>query len=209
MKISSISAPAPFLSYAATSQTEKDSTLPGKNDVVTLSDEGKKMQAQASANSSSLMSTLDNFMDGAGKDGVITLDEIRAFGEKYLKLSGDILAETLEQLGIPADQSMTIHTDEEGRVRVESDLPARDNEKLEAALNRHPEFQQAFTKASSSQSLLDAAEKHLEFAQAYAQDPKAAVARYGIGSPLSGDYVLEYAQGQTSLVLQNSFSLTG
>ncbi len=192
-----------------TAQAEKISPSPGKKDVVTLSDEGKKMQAQASTNTSSLIISLDDFMDGAGKDGVITLDEIRVFGEKYFKQAEDILAKTLEQLNIPSDHSMTISTDEEGVVKVDSDLSAQDNDRLEAALNEHPDFQQAFTKASSSQTLLDEAEKYMEFAEAYAKNPKAALAQYDIGSSSSGEYVFEYAQGQAKLIFQNNFSLMG
>ena len=207
MRISPIKAQAPFLNYTA--QAEKFSPSSGKKDVVTLSDEGKKMQAQTSANTSSLINSLDDFMDGAGKDGVITLDEIRVFGKKHFKQAQDILAKTLEQLNIPSDRSMTISTDKDGLVKVDSDLSVQDNNRLEAALNKHPDFQQAFTKASSSQTLLDAAEKHLEFAEAYAKNAQAAVSQYGTGSSSSGEYVLEYAQEQTNLVFQNKFSLMG
>ncbi len=140
------------------------------------------------------MSSLDEFMDGAGKDGAITLDEIRGFGEKYFNRAEEILAETLEQLGIPSDSNMTISIDEDGMVMVDSNLLAQDNDRLEAALNEHPDFQQAFIKAKSSQTALDEADKYLEFAEAYTKDHKAAVARYGIGSSFSGGYVLEYAQ---------------
>ena len=215
MSIRPISAPNPFSIYTSqvgkTSQVEKNSSSSGKIDVVTLSDEGKKMQAQNSINTSSIIDSFDDFMDGAGKDGVITLDEIRAFGEKNLKEAEDILAKTLEQLSIPSGHSITISTDREGKVVVDSDLSAHDNDRLETALNEHPDFQQTFARASTSQSFLDAAEKYEEFAQAYAQNPKAAVAQYGIGSSSlsSGEYVLQYAQGQTSLVLQDSFSLMG
>ncbi len=204
MRISPITAQNSFLTYNA--QAEKISTSSGKKDVVTLSDGGKKMQAQASTNTPSLMSSLDEFMDGAGKDGAITLDEIQAFGEKYFKQAEEILAKTLEQLGIPSDSNMTISIDEKGRVKVDSNLSAQDNDRLEAALNEHPDFQQAFIKASSSQTLLDEAEKYMEFAEAYAKDPKAAVAQYGIGSSSSGEYVFEYAQGQAKLIFQNNFS---
>ena len=207
MRISSISAQTPFLTYTA--QAEKISPSPQKNDVVTISDEGKKIQAQDTKTPPSLIGALDDFMDGAGKDGVITLDEIRAYGEKYSKIAEDILTETLKQLSIPSDHSITISTDEKGVVKVDTDLSAQDNDRLEAALNEHPDFQQAFTKASSSQTLIDAAEKYIEFAEAYARDPKEAVAQYGIGSSSSGEHVLQYAQGRASLVFQDSFSLMG
>ena len=207
MRITTITPQPPFLTYTA--QAEKISPSLGKKDIVTLSDEGKKMQEQASKNTPSLIGTLDNFMDGAGKDGVITLDEIQAFGKKYFKQAEDILVKTLEELNIPSDGSITIRTDQEGKVKVDSDLSARDNARLEAALNEHPDFQQAFIKASSSQSLVDAAEMHLAFAEAYAKDPRAAVARYGIGSSSPGEYVLEYKQEQADLIFQNRFSLIG
>ena len=200
MRISPVSVQPSYFNY--TYQAEKISSSPGKNDVVTLSDEGKKMAALGSANSSLLIDTEINFMDGAGKDGVITLDEIRAFSEKKFNAAKDILAETLSQLGIPSGSSITIGTDEEGVFRVDSDLSAQDNDRLETALNEHSDFQQAFMKSSSSFSLLDAGEKHTEFSQAYAQDPMAAVARYGIGNPSSGEYVIQYAQGQTIQVLK-------
>ncbi|WP_022667224.1 hypothetical protein [Desulfospira joergensenii] len=207
MRINPISAQAAFLNYPC--QPEKISSSPGKIDVVTLSEEGKMMQAQVSENNSSLIGTLENFMDGAGKDGVITLDEIQAFGQKNLQIAENILTNTLEQLNISSDSKISIHTDKEGLIRVNSDLSTSDNDRLEAALNKHPDFQQAFTKASSNQSLVNAAEKHMEFAQAYAQDPKSAVAQYNIGSSSSGEYVLQYALGQTALVFQNSVFQVG
>lgn len=198
MQISPVSAHNPYLTYTA--QAEKTAPLPGKTDMVTLSDEGKKMQANASEDPSSLISALDDFMDGAGNDGAITLNEIRAFGEKYLKETEEILAETLGELGISSDSDITIRTDENGVVRVDSNLSPKENERLETALNEHPDFQQAYTKASSSKTLVDAAEKYLEFAKAYAKDPKAAIAQFGIGNSSSGEYLLQYAQNQANLV---------
>lgn len=200
MRISPVTTQTAYPTY--TFQAEKTPHSPGKKDVVTLSDEGKRLQAQNSATNSSLLGKLSNFMDGAGKDGVITLDEIRAFGEKYLNKAKDILAETLYKLGISSDHNITIRTDIEGVVRIESDLSVQDNDRLETALNEHPDFQQAFVKASSSQNMIDAAEKYLDFAKAYAQNPEAAIAHYGIGnssSGPSGDYVLQYTQGLTNL----------
>lgn len=147
------------------------------------------------------MNRLDDFMDGAGKDGVITVDEIRAFSEKYSKITEDILDETLKTLGVSVNHSLTIQTDEKGMVKVNSDLSAEDNDRLEAALNQHPDFQQAYKKASSNKALLNAVDQYLEFAQAYAKDPKAAVARYKIGDSQANAYVLQYAQGQASWVL--------
>ena len=198
MRFSPVSTQILFSAYR--SPAEKNSRLPGKNDVVTISEEGKRRQAQDAANRSSIIGSLDDFMDGAGKDGVITLDEIQTFGEGNLEKAEEILAETLEQLGLSYDSSLSVRTDEQGEVRVTSDLSAQDNDRLASALNEHPDFQQALTKAGSSQALMDAAKKHMEFSRAYAQDPGAAVARYGIGLSSSGEVVLEYALGQASLV---------
>lgn len=173
------------------------------SDMVNISDEGKFLQAQTSAQKGSkndLMS-LDNFMDGAGRDGVITLDEIKTFYQKNLKKSEAILKDTLQSLGLPANASITMQSDSEGKIVVSSDMSAADNEKLEQALNKNHEFKSAFSAAASNRSFIEAIEEHLEFAKAYAKDPKAAVARYGIGNKSKEyDFLFQYTEGVAGFV---------
>ena len=182
---------------------EKSSTLPANTDRVEISPEAKTMSD--TGGNQSLSKMLDTFMDGAGEDGVITLEEIRAYGDEYRKKAEQVLNETLKELGISSDQKISIQTDAEGKVRVSGDLPESSLEKLEQALNDHPDFQQHYTKAASSASLVQAAEQYIEFAEAYDKDPQAAVARYS-AEVTASDFLLEYFNGETRMVQASPFT---
>lgn len=202
MNINPLSTNSPFYSLggiqAKSSHSQAKFSLPG-TEPETPEDSTEAVSMNEAAGGAGLSSLMDGFMDGAGEDGVITLEEISAFGEKYREKADQVLDETLNALGIPANTKINIRTDEQGRVRVEADLPESTREKLEQALNDHPDFQQHFTKASSSYSMVKAAERHLEFAKAYERNPQAAVALFGLGSP-PPDFIMEYFNGDTRMV---------
>ena len=127
-----------------------------------------------------LRDSLGSFMDGAGEDGAITVDEFFAYAEKYHKKADQVLDETVKQLNIPSNVKITIDTNGEGDIKVSADLPEDTLKKLEQSLNDHPDFQQHYVKAASSYSLGKAVERQAEFAKAYEQNPKAAVAMFGL-----------------------------
>ncbi|MCG8549987.1 MAG: hypothetical protein MI799_06265 [Desulfobacterales bacterium] len=166
-------------------------------DTVEISSQARSMVE--STGTSDLSRAMSDFMDGAGNDGVITLDEILAYGKKYQEKAEEILAETLDALGFSSNEKITICSDAEGNIVVSSNLSGADNEKLEQALNDHPDFRQDYAKAASSFSFYDAGIKHSEFAKAYENNPEAAVSLYGLGNnPV--DFVLEYLNGESRMV---------
>ena len=178
-----------------------------KGDRVTLSDEGKNLQAQTSSETNLLADLGSRFMGGAGADGVITVGEIEAFAQSNVEESDRSFSQIMNQLGIPENTRIEVTTDTEGTIKVSSDLSDADNERLEKALNASEEFGPAFRAASASKGLLRAIERHEAFSEAYAGDPEAAVARYGIGSKQNGHYIFTYRNGESDMVYQELFSL--
>lgn len=175
---------------------ENNSRVKMGSDRVEISAQGKRM-AESTGNTD-LSKMLDSFMDGAGKDGFITLDEILAFGEKYREKANQVLAETCKALGIPSDTKITVSSDDKGNIKVNADLPESRIKELEQALNNHPDFQQHYAKAASAFSLYKAGQQHLEFAAAYEKNPKAAVA--GFSGKNSSDFILEYLNTNSKMV---------
>ncbi len=207
MNINPFGSNSPIYSRQATQA--KSSLSPAKfslprpgSDKITISPEDKLNNV--TTGNLSLSQITDGFMDGAGKDGVITVEEILAFGEKYREKADQVLDETLKELGIPSNTKISISTDAEGKVRVSADLPESNRNELEQALNDRPDFQQHYTKSSSSYSLYKAAEKHMEFTKLYENNPKAAVALFGVGSP-PPDFIMEYLNGDTQMVEMKSY----
>nr|WP_319394880.1 hypothetical protein [uncultured Desulfobacter sp.] len=176
---------------------ESTDTQATNMDTVEISSQAQSMVENAGT--SDLSQAMSNFMDGAGNDGVITLDEILAYGKKYQEKAEDILDETLDALGLSSNEKITISSDAEGSIVVSSNLSGPDNEKLEQALNDHPDFQQDYAKAASAFSLYDAEIKQSEFAKAYENNPNAVASLYGLGNnPV--DFALEYLNGESRMV---------
>lgn len=173
-----------------------------QQDRVTLSEQGQALQRQSAA-SEPLLSSLDDFMDGAGRDGVITGDEIRAYAQKYSKETDRIFRETLDSLGITDRSNISVDTDHGGNIRVRSDLSEVDNQRLEKALNEHPEFQQTFVRAANGNMMAQIADSWDGYETAYQQDPRAAVARYAeLGK---GSYYFEFSRGASGFQYLKSF----
>ncbi len=175
----------------------KSSTVQARSDTVTISAEAQKMSQ--SSGKLNLNEIMNNFMDGAGKDGGISLEEMLEYGKKYQKKAEQVLDETLKELGIPSNQKITISTDHEGHIKVSADLPEGKVKKLEQALNDHPDFQQHYAKAAMGYEGYTAGMRHVEFARLYDKDPKAAVARFDLSNK-SINFVLEYLSGESKMV---------
>ncbi len=186
--------------------TANKSSLGSPNqDKVSLSQEGKKLQENSALSIASLM---ENFMDGAGKDGKITLDEMKACAEKKYKVADGAFQQVLSDLGITDSASIKVNIDKKGQINVTSNLSKQDNDRLQTALNDSQTFSQAFRAAVSTKETIAATERHLEFATAYAQNPKTAVARYGIGSKSpAGQAFFRYSEGASSLEYETLLSM--
>ncbi len=141
---------------------------------------------------------INKFMDGIGKDEVITVDEIFAYSEKYQKKAEKILYDNLGQLEISSATKITIDTEPEGNIKISADLPENILQDLEQTLNNHADFQQCYVKATSSFTLAKGAESQSDFARAYEKNPKYAIARFGI--EYESDFVMEFSNGKTKMV---------
>ena len=131
---------------------------------------------------------------------------MKAFAEKKYKVADGAFQQVLSNLGITDSASIKVNIDKEGQINVSSNLSKQANDRLQTALNDSQTFSQAFRAAASTKETIAATERHLEFATAYAQDPKAAVARYGIGSKSpAGQAFFTYSEGASSLEYEDPF----
>jgi hypothetical protein len=125
------------------------------------------------------MDLLSNFMDGAGNDGVITLDEMRAFRDKQIALVQNIVGDTLKTFNIKSSDQLQIDIDPHNNNNVVvTGSTDENNNAIAAALQEDDEFRNAFKAASGAATLVAAVEASMPFQEAYSSDPKAAVAQY-------------------------------
>ena len=187
------------------STANKSSSANPTQDKVSISQDGKKLQENSAL---SLASLMENFMDGAGKDGKITLDEMKAFAEKKFKAADEAFQQVLSDLGITDSASIKVNIDRQGQIKVSSNLSKQDNDRLQTALNESQTFSQAFRAAASTKETIAASERYLEFSAAYAQDPQTAVARYGIGNKSqAGQAFFSFSDGASSLEYETLLSI--
>ena len=187
-----------FTAYQPSYTPAKTAGSGGQFDTVSLSDQGKRLQQESAAGGKlGIDNLMDSFMGGAGKDGMISLDEMEAFFQENAGKTDALLRETLQSLGISEHTDITIEKDREGRIRVSSDLPDEQNQKLEQALNEDKDFNQAFSAATATKGVLRAAENHSAFAEAYRNDPVGAVEKYWPSMMETGDYILRFSNGSS------------
>ena len=132
-----------------------------------------------SISSGALMANLlTDFMDGAGKDGVIILDEIRAFRDKEIALTQNILRDTLKDLNLKSVGRLQIDMDPRTNEVLVTGGTEEQNNAIATALQQNDSFRNAWNAASGSSTFLAAAEASIPFQNAYSSDPEAAVAQY-------------------------------
>ena len=151
-------------------QTGKEFQPMGKNDTISISDEARNMQAQASDcyADPSCMSGL--FGAEASKDGVITYEEKKAFAKENMDKAAALLMDTLKSLGVSGDQSVSLQENREGKIEITSDLPPDVHEKLEQSINGNQEFVTAFKAGSFAKAMIKIND-----------DPGSAQGRFGVG----------------------------
>ena len=99
----------------------------------------------------------------------------RVFQARSAEFQGE-LGNRFRAAGIDTTRPIELTVDSTGQVRVANDHP--DKAKIEALFAGDTELSNEFRRLSASYSLMKAVEAHLEFAKAYAKDPKAAVAQF-------------------------------
>jgi hypothetical protein len=132
-------------------------------------------------------------------DGSIHLEDLQAhLAEISAGLEG-ALGSKFRAAGIDTSQAVDLKVDAAGQVRVANDHP--DKEKIEALFADEPELANEFRRVLGLQELVTASEKHLEFAAAYAENPEAAVAQFGVGSRgIETEILLRLAEGELTAV---------
>lgn len=151
-------------------QTGKEFRPMGKNDTVSISDEGRNMQAQASDCYADPSCMPGLFGAEASKDGVITYEEQKAFAKENMEKAAELLMDTLKSLGISGDQSVLLKENSEGKIEITSDLPSGGHEELEQAINANQELVTAFKAGSFANAMIK-----------INNDPGSAHGRFGVG----------------------------
>ncbi|OIQ50984.1 hypothetical protein BerOc1_02929 [Pseudodesulfovibrio hydrargyri] len=95
--------------------------------------------------------------------------------DKTEKVGSRVTALLLEN-DIPTDPPVELFVDEAGAIRVQGDHPYKDE--IEEALAGDASLGNDFRQISAQASLQKAMEEHTAFAEAYEEDPDAAVARF-------------------------------
>jgi hypothetical protein len=171
MNISPVSTNA--VTYTSAGSTVRRSESSGAYDAPSACEESFTVSDAAR-----LLGRLSTFLDGAGNDGVITMDELVAFRDKKLGEAQDILRDTLASLRINPRAKITLTRDGSGNFSVDGNFGAKDERALAEALTGNDAFQNAYAAADSTATILAAGEANAPFAEAYAQDPQEAVRQF-------------------------------
>ncbi len=111
----------------------------------------------------------------AGADGGVQLADLQARQREILADLGATLSRSLAQAGVASQPPLKLSLDAQGQVVCPD---AARGEAVEKVFQENPALRDQAAEASALGSLLAAADRHLDFARAYAQDPEAAVAQY-------------------------------
>ena len=112
----------------------------------------------------------------ARADGSVHVEDVRAAAKQQLGDFQSRFQELLTELGIDDSAEIRLQTDATGRVRVVGDHPQK--EQIEQLFVDHPEMRDQFVHITASLDLVRAADEHMAFSRAYAEDPKAAVEQF-------------------------------
>ena len=151
-------------------------------DLILNHDDAQPSEAEDSTSSTSTSSPHLDLLSQAltGKspteDGMISLADIRSFA---LELQDDIeqrISQLLSDAGVEITDPIGLNLTEDGTLQVTSDSTGA--VLAEAALSQDEELAGDLRHLSAIMSLLQAADAHSEFSEAYETDPVAAVARF-------------------------------
>lgn len=152
------------LAGQTTDQTEQ-SPIPTTGDRVSLSTGGRSLAAS--------LPLLHGV--AAGPDGSVQLADLKARQREILADLGAALSGELAEAGVASQPPLKLSLDTQGRVVCPD---AARGEAVEQVFQENPALRDQAAEASALGSLLAAADRHRDFARAYAQDPEAAVAQY-------------------------------
>lgn len=133
---------------------------------------GDRVEISTEAKSSLISSLFPN----AG-EGPISLSDIEEALSDATSSVEKRLRSLYGELGIPYSSRMEMSVGYDGKILVSGDGPEAD--RLAETINADDELANTIRGMSANASLLEAAKKGMEFSAAYAEDPRAAVERYG------------------------------
>lgn len=111
----------------------------------------------------------------AAAGDAVQVNDIRQSAETRLESLGREITSRLAALGIELTEPLAVQVAADGRLVV-GEHPQRDA--IEKMLNEDPKLANQLRELSAQFSLLHAADQHLEFLDAYEQDPVAAVKQF-------------------------------
>lgn len=156
------------------------------------------------SDSARLLGRLSTFLDGAGEDGVITMEELRTFRDTKLGQVQDMLRDTMAELGIDQRAKFTVERDGWGRFSVQGRMAEKDKQALATALTANDTFQNAYAAADSTATILAAGEASLPFQEAYAADPQQAVRQFAWLFTASWNFSLSFENGAVDFDVTHS-----
>jgi hypothetical protein len=117
-----------------------------------------------------------NPLASTGSDGKLDLEDLRNQADRLLAGLSKRLQEQLESAGVDTSQGIALTVDAQGKIR--SAEGHRLAPQIEAALADDPSLAREFNHWAGLQGALNAADRHMEFREAYAADPQAAVQKF-------------------------------
>lgn len=107
----------------------------------------------------------------------ITLADMQTFADEQLEAFGKGFRALMRGNDIDMSRPITLgHEYGSGRLIVTNDHP--DADRIESLLAKNPELCNQYTAATNTLALVKHGQEHAKFAQAYAENPQAAVAQY-------------------------------
>ena len=143
-------------------------------DTVALSEQARRMAAQAFQPREGRSETGSGLaLDGLAERLTAVMNNLDELTDR---LESDATALLLEH-GVGTTPPADLILDENGRVTTQGDHP--DKARIEALFAARPDLRDRMAELAAASDLKQALQERLEFARAYAEDPEAAVARYG------------------------------
>jgi DNA topoisomerase IB len=153
-------------------QGKRDSAVGGESFAELL----QNAAAAKSRPSAQSLGAAANPLASTGSDGKLNLDDLRSQADRLLAGLSKRLQEQLESAGVDTSQGIALKVDAQGKIR--SADGHRLAPQIEAALADDPSLAREFNHWAGLQGALNAADRHMEFREAYAADPQAAVQKY-------------------------------
>ena len=153
-------------------QGKKESAVGGESFAELL----QNASAAKSRGSTQSLGGAANPLASTGSDGKLDLEDLRNQADRLLAGLSKRLQEQLESAGVDTSQGIALKVDAQGKIR--SADGHRLAPQIEAALADDPSLAREFNHWAGLQGALNAADRHMEFREAYAADPQAAVQKF-------------------------------